>query len=113
MENLNKEVDFWENRIKVVSAAYKKLNSVMDAAIDAGSMDIDGPLFNGIYNGFEELISLVDESEFIDWFIRENDFGERKGSVFIGHENPVEFVVSNERDLAEVVVTYREYKKTL
>jgi hypothetical protein len=44
---------------------------------------MNGPLFDAIWRGFENVLSVVDDGAWISWFIYDNDMGKKGLSVVI------------------------------
>lgn len=86
IEELNKILD-----------AHLALQNAVDAARKAGCLDIDGPLYNAIWKGFEDTVNVIDPDGWIMWYIYENDFGNKGLHVKLNDHR--EFPVENRRDL--------------
>ena len=64
-----------EKILKEIIDGYKKLSAAMDAAEAAGCMDLDGPLFNAIWEFRDLSLSLIDSGGWISWFVYDNNCG--------------------------------------
>jgi hypothetical protein len=73
----NQRIKHWKTLITAIVTDYKALDAACDAAIDAGCMDVNGPLFKAIWEAFERMLDRVDSNGWIAWFIYENQCGER------------------------------------
>jgi hypothetical protein len=81
--------------------SYQNLRAACDKAIDAGAMDINGPLHEAIWNGFEKTIALLDVEGWIHWHIYENDCGQRAHQVALPGKKPK--LIRTPKDLAKII----------
>lgn len=65
-----------EETLNKIIADYRRLDDACDAAIQAGAMDPDGPLFDAIWRAHDTLADLLDPSERLAWFIYDNKCGD-------------------------------------
>jgi hypothetical protein len=82
--------------------SYQNLRAACDKAIAAGAMDIDGPLHESIWNGFEKTIALLDVNGWLAWHIWENDCGKKQLTVQRTGEEP--YIIFVPGDLAELMI---------
>lgn len=97
-------IDHWERVINTVVDAHKRVSDAVDAAIAVGCMDPNGPLFDAIWKGFNEMLSLVDSDDWIDWFILENNYGEK--AMKAGCNEHDLKPITNNRAMAELIVRF-------
>lgn len=71
------KIAHWEKTIVSIVGHYKRLDAACDAAAKAGGLDLLGPLNDAIWEGFSGMLALIDASDWISWFIYENDCGKR------------------------------------
>jgi len=96
-ERINK----WEVKIEKIVSDYKKLNASCDACFDAGVLDIDGNLYTAIWAIFDTMVDMVDEFEWIEWYVFENDCGAKKMQA--GHDGKLS-KITTPRQLAKLIV---------
>lgn len=76
--NRNQEIKHWRTIINEVVRDYRRLERACEAAIKAGTMDIDGPLHEAIWKAFQGMLERIDShSCWIAWFIWDNDCGKK------------------------------------
>ena len=71
-------IDEWEKKIKQIVSDYKKLTACCDAASDAGALDTEGRLYNVIWMTYDNMLKMVDYSDWISWYVFENECGAKK-----------------------------------
>jgi hypothetical protein len=76
-----------EEQLESIIDSYVKLNQATEAAIKAGCLDVNGPLFEAIWHVFENVLAIVDQHSCILWYIHENDMGKKELSVTIDSKN--------------------------
>ena len=74
---MTKRIKHWQRIIEEVLVVYTRLDHSCDAAISAGAMDSNGPLFDAIWRGFETMLKHIDHDGWIRWYIYDNDCGEK------------------------------------
>lgn len=62
-------------KLQQLIAGYRRLNAAIDAAKNAGCIDIDGELFTAIHCAMDAHLEMIDADEWITWFVYENDCG--------------------------------------
>jgi hypothetical protein len=82
--------------------SYQNLSAACDKAIAAGAMDINGPLHEAIWTGFEKTLALLDVNGWISWYIYENDCGKKMLEVIIPGEDRFTPIVPG--DIADIIV---------
>jgi hypothetical protein len=75
-----------EEQLNTIIASYERLDIATKNAERAGCLDMNGPLFDAIWRGFENVVSVVDEDTWISWFIYDNDMGKKGLSVTINEK---------------------------
>jgi hypothetical protein len=75
-----------EKQLSIIIASYERLDIATKNAEKAGCLDMNGPLFEAIWRGFENVVSVVDEDAWISWFIYDNDVGKKGLSVIINEK---------------------------
>ena len=75
-----------EKQLKTIIDAHLALGIATDNAVKAGCLDINGPLFDACWRGFENVVSVVDEGDWISWFVYDNDMGKNGLSVTINEK---------------------------
>jgi len=91
----------WEKKIEQIISDYKTLSDCCDAANDAGVMNIDGKLFTAIWSAFDAMLKMVDQHDWISWYLFENDCGAKKMEA--GHDDVLN-EITTPRKLAELIV---------
>ena len=103
-----RRISHWETIVAGIVAHYRRLDAACDAALNAGVMDPNGPLFEAIWKSFESMLALLDVDDWIIWFIHENACGDKaleaKGCGK-GPRRPVKTC----RDLARLIVESEEH----
>lgn len=64
-----------EEQLKDIIATYENLDMACTNALRAGCLDVDGPLYDRIWRGFDDLLSIIDPHDWISWYIHDNDMG--------------------------------------
>jgi hypothetical protein len=63
--------------VDTIVAEYLTLDRACDAAMAAGSMDPNGPLFDAIWRSWEKMLDRIDVDGWLNWYIQENHCGEK------------------------------------
>ena len=99
---MTKRINHWQRIIDSVLVVYVRLNHFCNAAISAGAMDSNGPLFDAIWRGFETMLKHIDHDGWIRWHIYENDCGKKRlAAKCDGMRKPVP--ICSSRDLAKLI----------
>ena len=98
--NKKRQIAKIEATIQVAVNAYNRLNDACNKAIEAGAMDVNGPLHEAIWRGFSDLVDLVDVADSINWFIWENKQGKKGLVIRVGDK---EFKIKSAKDLAKSI----------
>ena len=91
----------WTAKIDEIVSTYNKLSNACDDAFKAGCLDIDGKFYTAMWSMFDTLLECIDQTEWIEWYIYENNCGTDK--LEAGYDDkwsPIE----NSRDLAKLIV---------
>jgi hypothetical protein len=67
----------WEAKIEPIVAAFQRLRDATDNAHAAGTLDLNGALFQATWGSFEAMLKLIDSGDWICWFLYENQCGKR------------------------------------
>jgi len=76
MKRINR-INLWQSIVDRIVADYKRLDHACDAALKAGAMDANGPLFEAIWRSFQGMLERIDDDGWIHWFIYENECGKK------------------------------------
>jgi len=99
--NKKERIEKWTAKIDKIVGAYKKLSAACDESHKAGCLDVDGKLFTAIWVSFDTLMDHIDQQEWLEWYIYDNDCGAEKMRAGFGDVvNPIK----NSRDLAKLIV---------
>ena len=94
-------IDKWEAKIERIAKDYKHLTACCDAASDAGVLNTDGKLFDAIWKTHDGLLAMVDEFNWFEWYIYENECGAREMEAYLGGELSK---ITTPRQLAQLIV---------
>lgn len=72
-----KRIDLWQTIVDGIVTDYRRLDNACDAAMKAGAMDVNGPLYEAIWRSVQGMLERIDEDGWINWFIYENDCGKK------------------------------------
>ena len=89
-----------EEQLEDIIIAYENLEVACTNALRAGCLDIDGPLYDRIWRGFEDILSIIDPHDWISWYIHDNEMGKRGLTAEIFSKK---YEVKNIKDLLEVM----------
>lgn len=89
-----------EKQLKTILTSYEELDLATKHAERAGCLDVNGPLFDAIWSGFERMLSVVDKDSWISWYIYDNDMGKKEHSVTI---NSKKFKVKTVKTLLRII----------
>jgi rhamnogalacturonyl hydrolase YesR len=105
--NKKQRIIYWEAVIKAIIADHKALDKACLKAIEAGAMDADGQLFTAIWKAFDGLLRHVDQSDWLSWFIYDNDCGKLGREARVGTRIKMK-PIRTPRQLAELITEYEE-----
>jgi len=91
----------WEKKIKRIVKDYKNLTACCDACFDAGVLDIDGNLYTAIWKTHDGLLDMIDEFDWLSWYLYENDCGAKKMEA--GHDDVLN-EITTPKQLAKLIV---------
>lgn len=89
-----------EEQLETIVTAYENLNMACTNALRAGCLDIDGPLYDRIWRGFDDILSIIDPHDWISWYIHDNEMGKRGLTAEIFSKK---YEVKNLKTLLEVI----------
>lgn len=89
-----------EKQLDVIISSYEKLDQAAKDAEKAGCLDINGPLFNAMWTGFENILAIVDQDSWISWYIYDNDMGKKGLAVTVGSKK---FKVKTTKTLLRII----------
>jgi len=75
-----------EKQLKMIIDSHVALGIATDNAVKAGCLDVNGPLFDAVWRGFERVVSVVDDDAWISWFVYDNELGKKGLSVIINEK---------------------------
>lgn len=88
-------------KIDKIVGAYKQLREASDLARAAGCLDVEGKLDMAIWKMFDVLLDEVDQCDWLEWYIYDNDCGE--DAMEAGFDDDVH-PIRNSRDLAKLII---------
>jgi hypothetical protein len=78
----------------------RKVEKIFRDAEKVGIIDINGPLFNTVWHAIEAVTSVVDPYGWIDWFVYENEYGDKELKATINNKI---FKVKSAKDLLALI----------
>ena len=99
--NKQERIKKWTAKIDKIVGNYKQLSAACDVAHDAGCLDIDGQLHTAIWKSFDVLMDCVEQQQWLEWYIYDNDCGAAKMEA--GFDEVLN-TIKNSRDLAKLIV---------
>ncbi len=66
-----------EEQLETIIIAYENLDTACTNALRAGCLDIDGPLYDRMWRGFDDILSIIDPHGWVTWYIHDNEMGKR------------------------------------
>ena len=106
----NKRIDLWQTITDGIVADYKRLDHACDAAMKAGAMDANGPLYEAIWRSFQGMLERIDEDGWITWFIYDNDCGKKQREAK-GCGKRGMTPIKTSRHLARLIVESEEHSR--
>jgi hypothetical protein len=102
-EELTKTLD-------TIISLYQNLESAFDTSYRLGFVQIDGPFGNTIWQTFEGLLLVIEkqfDTDWIEWYIYENNCGEKKMKAKSSNMKDVK-EICNTKDLAQLILNEEE-----
>ena len=78
----------------------RKVEKIFRDAEKVGIIDINGPLFNTVWHAIESVTSVVDPYGWIDWYVYENEYGDKELIATVNDKN---FKVKSAKDLLALI----------
>ena len=78
----------------------RKVEKIFRDAEKVGVIDINGPLFNTVWHAIESITSVVDPYGWIDWYVYENEYGDKELIATVNDKN---FKVKSAKDLLALI----------
>jgi urease accessory protein UreF len=103
-----KRINHWKAITDGIVADYKRLDNACYAAMNAGAMDANGPLYQTIWRAFQGMLDRIDVDGWIDWFIHDNDCGKRQLEAK-GYWSHGKRPIKTTRHLARLIVESEEH----
>lgn len=107
----NQRIKIWKSIVDGIIADYNRLEDACGAAISAGTMCVDGPLWNAIWKAFDGMLRLMDEDGWIDWFINKNRCGKKQLKAK-GDGRKMALKIKTTFDLARLIVQSEDCRKS-
>lgn len=104
-------INEWDEKIKKIVSTYNNLNEKCSAAENAGTLDPEGKLFIAIWAVFDEMLSIIDQRDWISWYVFDNDCGAKRMEA--GHGDVLSEITTPKK-LARLIVETedRHYNRT-
>lgn len=99
--NKQERIKQWTAKIDKIVGNYKQITAVCDEARAIGCLDMDGKLYSSIWMMFDVMLDQLDQSDWLGWYIYENDCGAAKMEA--GYDGVVT-AIKNSRGLAKLIV---------
>jgi hypothetical protein len=96
-------IDHWTAAVAAVARDYKRLDGACEAALKAGAMGFDGPLYEAVWAGWANMLRRYDATGWMQWFVFENECGAR-GLAAQGCRDKSMRPVRTARQLARIIV---------
>jgi hypothetical protein len=112
LTNAKKEarITEWTAKIDSIVEAYLSLLVACDNASEAGCLDMDGVLYTAIWSSFDTMLENIDQHEWIEWYIFENECGDAE--LESGLDGDLS-VIETTRDLAKLIVEDQDDRQTI
>ncbi len=85
----------------------RKVEKIFRDAEKVGIIDINGPLFNTVWHAIESVTSVVDPYGWIDWYVYENEYGDRELEAEL---NGKIYKIASVRDLYALIKASENYE---
>lgn len=92
-----------EHRIEAVVRTYRRLTAATEAARLSGCLDIDGPLHEAIWRGFDDMLALIDADGWLAWYLWDNACGANRMEARARGDRPLR-KIGTPRQLARLMV---------
>ena len=89
-----------EEQLKEIIASYENLDTACTNALRVGCLDPNGPLYDRIWRGFDDILSIIDPHGWVTWYINDNEMGARGLVAEVGSKK---YEVKNLKILLEVM----------
>ena len=73
-----------EEQLNTILRAYERLDLATSKAIEVGCLDPNGPLYDAIWRGFDDMLQVSDPHGWITWYIYDNAMGKNGLSAELG-----------------------------
>lgn len=88
------------DQLKKILEHRRKVEKIFRDAEKVGIIDINGPLFNTVWHAIESVTSVVDPYGWIDWYVYENDYGDKELKATVNNKT---FKVKSAKDLLALI----------
>jgi hypothetical protein len=105
-----KRIDLWQSIVDGIVTDYRRLDNACSAALAAGAMDPNGPLYDAIWRSFQGILERIDDAGWINWFIYENECGQ-KARKSKGRGKRGMTPIKTTRQLARLIVESEEHSR--
>ena len=106
--NRIERIDLWQSIVDGIVTDYRRLDNACNAAMKAGAMDANGPLYDAIWRSFAGILERIDDDGWINWFIYENECGKKSMKAGAGKRGRTPIKTS--RHLARLIVESEEHE---
>ncbi|CAB4156129.1 hypothetical protein UFOVP674_49 [uncultured Caudovirales phage] len=103
--NKKQRILYWEAVIKAIIADHKALDKACTNAMKAGTLEVDGPLYTAIWKSFDGLLGHIDRSDWLYWFIYDNDCGKAGRAAKVGERMKLK-PIRTPRQLAKLITEH-------
>ena len=87
---------------------YNALDDACTAAMNAGALSVEGPLFEAIWRSHDTILKHLDVDGWISWFIYDNDCGQKAHQATASEQKPLKSIRTT-RQLATLIVEGENY----
>lgn len=105
-----KRIDHWQSIVDGIVTDYRRLDNACAAALKAGAMDSNGPLFDAIWLCFDGMLKRIDVDGWISWFIFDNDCGKKAMQATASGKRKIK-PIKTPRHLARLIVASEEHSR--
>ena len=107
--NRIERIDLWQSIVDGIVTDYRRLDNACNAAMKAGAMDANGPLYDAIWRSFSGMLDRLDVDGWINWFIYENEC-RKKSMEAKGCGKRGRTPIKTSRHLARLIVESEEHE---